>query len=509
MARSVSNVQITTDSFYGLINKTNVLLHGMTVEFVTTANSISGANTSGNCNVIGTVSAPTVGTSLLKGSNGTSASNVSTLSIGISNSTISSNVTISGYSANIVANNINVLSNTLIQTSNLHVNTAVTRIISNTSLSGNSTSNNITVTGNAIATSVTVVSNVANITVDSLSINSVSTITGNTIFKSNSTSNNLTLLTDGITSNVTISGNVITVTSNLVLTGNLNTIVGNTAFDNNVLFVDSVNNRVGIGTSTPDHEFEIVAVGNTPYFVLVNDTFGTTLHVTSSNSATTNTINFFATNNINLKLASNNNVGSGYLFISSNGNIGLANDSPEALVSIGNTRVYTNGTIQTSGDLICTGDLYANIVFMGGSNQATVTATVCPIVPPNTSYSSLNLEASTIQGPNPYNTFTNTTPQRIDVIKQTEYQATKYTLQVQDVDSPNEVFMTEVSVIYGYGNAHVTTYGTIFTNTAFIDVTVDANSTFYSLMAVPTSSYLASKGGTVNLQFRGVRQKCR
>lgn len=506
MARSVSNVQITTDSFYGLINKTNVLLHGMTVEFVTTSNNIVGANTSGNSNILGVLSAPVIGTSTLKGSNGTSANSTTTLNVGISNSTTSSNVVISGYVANLVANTIHLLSNTVIQASNAFVNTSSLRVISNTTLSGNSTTNNFILTGNSTSTELTINGNAAYVSVLNFIVNSVSTVTGNSTLKANTTTTNISVFGNTTTSNVTLSGNLVTVSSNLFITGNVVNVVGNLAVDTSTLFVDSVNNRVGILTNVPQYALHVVGANNDSVVVIENSLHNTTLDVSTNSSS----VVVKAGTGDSLIFNSNNGSGDGWIMIAANGNIGLANSVPDALITIGSgTKVFTNGTIQTSGDLICTGDLYANIVFMGGSNQATVTATVCPIVPPNTSYSSLNLEASTIQGPNPFNTFTNTTPQRIDVIKQTEYQATKYTLQIQDVDLPSEVFMTEVSVIYGYGNAHATTYGTIFTNTAFVDVTVDANSTFYTLMAAPTAAYLASRGGTVNLQFRGVRQKCR
>ena len=64
-------------------------------------------------------------------------------------------------------------------------------------------------------------------------------------------------------------------------------------------------------------------------------------------------------------------------------------------------------------------------------------------------------------------------------------------------------------MVYGYGNAHSTQFGTIFTNTAFVEVSVGANSTDFWIQAAPTAAYLAFKGGQANLQFRGVRQKCR
>ena len=512
MSRPISNLQIATDTFYGLYSKTNQLLGALTYEIVTTSNTINGANTSGNASVIGTLSANVLSTSVLRGGASGNTANISTLTVGLANSTTSSNVSISGYAANIIANTLNITSNVSISSSNTYIVSDNVQVLSNTQIWGNSTVNVLQVYGNSTTTFMTVTGVNTNIRTTGFNVNSVSNVTGNTNLKANTTITNISVNGNNTTSNVTLTGNLVTISSNATFSGGLTSVTGNLAVDTSTLFVDSVTNYVGIATSTPQHPLHVIGTGTTEIFSVENTTDNSAVHVASTNSyAGGNTITIYADTGNQLRLASNNNVGSGYIFLAANGNVGLSNNAPAALLSISNTKVYANGTIQTGGDLICSGDLYANIVFMGGTDQNTVTATVCPIVPPNTIYSS-NSTFGGLTGPYSFLQFSNTDPQIIDAISSaqgTGYQAVKFTLQIQDNEQIDEVVMTEVNVVYGYGNVHSTQFGTIYTNTNFIEVGTSANSTAILLVANPTSAYLASKGGTANLQFRGVRQKVR
>lgn len=509
MTRSVSNVQISTDTFYGLITKTNELLGALSNEIVTSSNSVIGSNTSGNVSVIGILSANIIATPIIRGGNSGNTATLTTLTVGHSNSTTSSNVSIRGYTSNISSNALNITANTVINTSTVDANVATFVVTGNTTFNagGNTSNPSLAVSGNSTYTLFNVRGANALINTTSFSVSSVTSVTGNTTLKSNSSVSAITVSGNNTVTNTTIAGDLVTVSSNVTVTGTSHAIGGNVAFDSNTLFIDSVNNRVGIFTDAPQHGFHVK--NNNTSLIAMFEHIGqnTKLDISSSNTyAGGNTITLYAETGNQLRLSANGNVGPGTVFLAANGNIGLANDTPQALLSIANTKVYSNGTIQTSGDLICTGDLYANIVFMGGTSQATVTATVCPIVPPYTTYSAAWPGAYT------FLQFSNTTPQLIDVIQTAEgsgYQAVKYTIQCQDNEATNEVLMTEVSMVYGYGNAHSTQFGTIFTNTAFVEVSVGANSTDFWIQAAPTAAYLAFKGGQANLQFRGVRQKCR
>lgn len=142
MARSVANVSITTDTFAGWLSKTNLLLHELSTEIVTVSTGSSGSNTTGNGSVIGILAANTIGADLVRGGGIGNTANISSLSVGFANSTVSSNVTVAGYTTNVTSNSLNITSNTVLGTGtqNVVVSTANLTLSTNT-LSITSTSN--------------------------------------------------------------------------------------------------------------------------------------------------------------------------------------------------------------------------------------------------------------------------------------------------------------------------------------------------------------------------------
>ena len=114
-------------------------------------------------------------------------------------------------------------------------------------------SGELTVSGNATVSSSLTVS--GNVTADHF-VGDGSNITG--------ISSTLQAITDSgpganVTSNTVQFSNAITgfvTTSNVEVGGEL-TVSGNVVVDTNTLFVDSVNNRVGIGTTTPDNKLDV------------------------------------------------------------------------------------------------------------------------------------------------------------------------------------------------------------------------------------------------------------
>jgi len=424
--------------------------------------------------------------------------------------TISTNLTVTGFSTNLYSNNINLLSNTLIESANLFVNTAAARIISNTTLSGNSTVNNVILTGNTTATVLTINGNTSQVNTTTFNVNSVSTLTGNTSVKANTSLTNISVLGNGTTSNVTLTGNLVTISSNATLTGNLVTISGNLVVDTNTLFVDSVNDRVGVYTTSPQYRLHVVDNTAIQTVVFENSLHSTMVEFSSNSSG----YSIYSDAGELLRLSADNNGGTGFVLLAANGNIGLGNSTPAARIALSNGAVvYANGVFNTFNDVVANrdvvvnNDLFANNLLLGGNTTSNITVAVGPIAPPNTSYSAADTDANTVVGTNNYNYFTSTTPQRIDIVKVSDYQAVKYTIQAQDVAVANEVFMTEVSMVHGFNNAHSTQYGTIFTNTSFIDITSAGNSTYMWLLAAPTSAYLSAGGGAVSIQFRGTRQR--
>lgn len=232
MSKFVANVSIASDTFAGWVEKTNIVLDTLSNEIITVNESAEGSNTSGNGSIIGTLSANTLSALVIRGGGVGNTANISTLTIGISNSTTSSNVVVTGYAANLSANQINITSNTLISGANLSItssnisistaNVTITggnlNIVSNTVLSGNT----VTVSSNLFS-----LSNVAN----------VSFISSNT---------NIDGGNFNVNSNTSITGGTLNISSNAVFTGS-NTYVDNKLTVDNILVVSSntyVNNSI-------------------------------------------------------------------------------------------------------------------------------------------------------------------------------------------------------------------------------------------------------------------------
>lgn len=122
MAKSVANVNIATDTFAGWLGKTNILLDAMTNEIVSVSNTTYGSNVTGNGSVYGTLSANTLSTNVLRGGGVGNTANIATITIGISNSSVSSNVNLTGYSANVTANTLTITSNTVVNAASFTAN---------------------------------------------------------------------------------------------------------------------------------------------------------------------------------------------------------------------------------------------------------------------------------------------------------------------------------------------------------------------------------------------------
>lgn len=155
MAKSITPIVVATDTFAGWISKTNVLIDTLASEIVTVSNTSNGSNTSGNGSVLGILSANTLSAFNVRGGGVGNTANLSTLTLGFSNSTVSSNITVTGYTSNVTSNNLNITSNTVVGSGSqsLIANVANVAITTNT-FSVSSTSNvnigsSVVVTGDA------------------------------------------------------------------------------------------------------------------------------------------------------------------------------------------------------------------------------------------------------------------------------------------------------------------------------------------------------------------------
>lgn len=189
MTKSVANVSISTDTFAGWVGKTNILLDALTNEIVTVNASTSGSNSAGNGSVIGIFAANVVSTPVIRGGASGNTGNVQTLSVGFSNATVSSNVVITGYAANVTANTLTISSNTSITGANLNISSTNTAIVGDKL----NVSSNVHITG-------------ANTTIDNTVTLSTLRVTANTFVNTHILFNSNNSVLQQIVSNVTYPG---------------------------------------------------------------------------------------------------------------------------------------------------------------------------------------------------------------------------------------------------------------------------------------------------------------
>jgi hypothetical protein len=178
MTKAVSNVVIATDTFQTVVERVNTLASAMTSEAMTVLGSTAGANTNGNGSVIGIFSANVLATPLLRGGAAGNTATLQGLTIGFSNATNSSNVTIVGHYTNVTSNNILLSSdNTIIAASNLVINYASARLTGNATFAVNTSFNALALTGNSTAVNFTANSNTFNINTTLLTLTGSANIT--------------------------------------------------------------------------------------------------------------------------------------------------------------------------------------------------------------------------------------------------------------------------------------------------------------------------------------------
>lgn len=162
------------------------------------------------------------------------------------------------------------------------------------------------------------------------------------------------------------------------------TIGGNLRVDTDTFYVDAANNRVGIGTSTPQFALDIVSAVSTMRFLALpganavlrlgisdNATQSASVNFLNASSSAVGQIGYtFSTNRMNF----NTNAAT-RLVIDSSGNVGIATTTPNSTVQVGTPRDATShymqmdaasGTIPAATD--CDSDTETGRYFLSASS---------------------------------------------------------------------------------------------------------------------------------------------
>jgi hypothetical protein len=438
MAKSVANVNIATDTFAGWVGKTNVLLDAMTNEVVSVSNTVSGANVSGNGTVYGTLSANTLSASVIRGGGVGNTANVSFITIGIANSTVSSNVVITGYTANVSANALNITSNTVVNAASFTANVSAINAYGNVVINSN-TSHNFTFAGNT-----------GTINAISLSVSSNINFTGANVIVSTTNA--------AITSaNLTIDGGDLNLFSNTTFTGDVFTSSANLDWNSSNVYINTTSMSVIGGTISLISNVYITAV-NTDIESANTFINGGRLNIAS---------NVYVTG-VNTAIASTNTaISGGRLNISSNVNITGANTTITGVVTLSNTiSISSNATL--SGTLLFNGSsaginqTSGNYAFPGDGSSSNV----------------------------------------VDSFVISEFKSAKYTVSAKNNANADHIVISEITGVVNSSNVFSTEFGTIFSNTKFITYSLDANTTHVRLLAVANSTITNTNITVVRTSFK-------
>jgi hypothetical protein len=456
MAVPTSNVNVLTESFQNWIDKTNILLDAYSTTIVTSSSNTAGGLTTGNVNVEGIFRANTIAvSSQLRGGNVTSSGVL----------VISSNVSVGNSTVNTVINTTTLdtaLKLVVGGSANLNSTLGVQGV---TTLAGNAVLNGTfqSISGNSsFDAGVLFVDSVNN----RVGINNTAPGVALKVAGDVEVSSNLTVQTDlkvlglaNLNSTVAIAGtltvdNTTTLIGNVDVQGALHTISGNVNIDTGVLFVDSVNNRVGINNTTPS-----VALG-----------------ITGDLDVSANAI-----------IRGNSNV---------SGNLTLTG----SLVSPGG-QVNAVGNVAVSKDLVVTGNtlLTGNRLVInttGISVNAVTTFTANTTLQRNVSVqgTSLSLNVASMQVASNSNLGSNTTSQLLILsVPKASFKGGELIVNATKLGQSQ---VSKLLFAHDDTNVEMTTYGTVMSPTSspeLITVLAGINNTNVEFSVIQTSTSTAVK----------------
>jgi hypothetical protein len=172
------------------------------------------------------------------------------------------------------------------------------------------------------------------------------------------------------------------------------------------------------------------------------------------------------------------NVSSNTLNITSNSYINAANVTVNTSLFTVNTSSYysinAGDTVRVSNSIVISnGSLTVNnsvSVYSNSTSRVTSTALGTVLTFPNSSTANL-----------------------VDSFAIADFTSAKYTITAINTVDTEKKTMSELSVVYGSGNAHMTEYGTIYVDSQFATYTINATSTAVRLYALSTVGSVAFK----------------
>jgi len=550
MSRSVSNVNISTDSFLTWITQTNKLLEALRTDVITVSTSITGgnatlANTTGNAQLIGIFGANTVvATNGLRGGNATATNDLNILSntsvtgdflkVGANVQLNAISVSVGNSTINLVAiQNLLKISNST-STANLSpldltIGSAVVNATVLTIGTGNfSTGANVGANVNFTTSSIQVVNSISNVVVNSGLVKaSNSTSTANltpsdlTIGSAIVNSTILTIGTGNFSTGANVGANVNFTTSSIQVVNSISNVVVNSGLvkaSNSTSTANLTPKELTIGATVVNSSLVTVTGVNTSYANVTGQVNTATLYVaTSANVGTAFTANASLVNAIALNVVNQTNTAT--LYVTTSANIGTAFTANASLVNA----IALNVVNQTN-----TATLFATTsANVGGNVQMTVSqygitgsATV-PTMALTTS--SLTIGNSTITGApsiNLANSIGNTTVNAIAIGSSWGLSSNSTGLYHSGVvnafsHTSGSGFIANSTAIVGTGYANVTTSvntalytvgsnfianATALVHTGFANVTTSVNSAALTVGA----NFIANATALVHTGFANV-----
>lgn len=437
MTRPLTAVDINTDTFETLINKTNDLVSVVNSAAVT-VNTGGGDITSGNAFVNGYFGANTLVATNIRAGNVSATGAL--LTIQTNSSFLDSSIHVGNSTVNVVA----------LKTGLIVANSSEKVAANLDGIYVSNTSSNVVITGQVIT--------VSNSTF-SANLNAAGLVSGVVVINSSAISVDSISVVNS--SSITVGANVALTTSVLSIgNSSVNTVINSSTISTNTVNATTINSSaLSVGANVNLTTTEIT-VGNSTVNASVNST-----SFKISNSTSNITISVPTTTEANGSYYLNGN-GSWIVVTSSNGGI----SSPGGA----NTEVQFNSSNTLAGN--------SSFTYNNTTKTLTVSNTV---VSNNVTTNNVILQNALVSTSS--NTTTGTSQQTVDQFAIATYRSAEYTVSVKNNDA-NGYQITKMLVVHDGTTSYITEYGTMFTNNSLGTFATDINTGNARLLFTPTPS---------------------